>query len=158
MPPIVGGASSQSKETVHGRQGIKVLGFLPKNYANSLLGILIVTVVIALIWSWLESLSFSADNAWVLLIEMLLLAALVGYVVGMHLGNDKASTLWTAAGFAVVGTVLTGALMAGSAADLDVALLGSLGAEAFAPSVSIGYVVLAIVAAVFATIGSKSKV
>jgi len=135
----------------------KVLWFLPKNYANSLLGILIVTVVIALIWSWVESLNFSMENAWVLLIEMLLLAALVGYVVGMHLGNAKASTLWTAAGFAVVGTVMTGALMAGSAANLDVALLGSMGAEAFAPSVSVGYIVLAVVAAVFATIGAGSK-
>lgn len=137
----------------------KILWVFSRSYANALVAALIVTTVVALIWSYMQAQSFSTDNAWVMIIEMALLAAIVGWVVGMVIGNAKASTLWTAAGFAILGTVLTAGLMAGGAAgaSVDAALLGSLGAEAFSTTVSVGYVVLAIVAAAFATWGAKFK-
>ena len=42
-------------------------------------------------------------------------------------------------------------------ASVDAAVLGSLGADVFSTTVSVGYVVLAIVAAAFATWGAKFK-
>lgn len=90
---------------------------------------------------------------------MALSAAIVGWVVGMVIGDARASTLWTAAGFAIVGTVLASGLMASGAAgaSVDASLLGSVFADLFSTTVSVGYVALAIVAAAFARWGAKFK-
>ena len=134
----------------------KVLWIFPNNTAGVLLATLIPTVIVAFIWQWVERLDFSKKNAWIMIVEMLLLALIVGGIHGMNAGNAKQSTLWTAAGFAWVGTVLTGALAAAAGATWDAALLGGMGADAFSSaSVSVGALVIGIVAAVAATAGSK---
>lgn len=138
----------------------KVLWVFPRSYGNALVASLIVTTIVALIWSYVEAQSFSTDHAWVILIEMILLAAIIGWVVGLAIGDSRPSTLWVAAGFAVLGTVMTHGLMAGGAAGagVDDSLLGTLFVDAFSTTVSVGYTVLAIIAAAFATWGGRAKV
>lgn len=130
----------------------KVLGFLPKNTANVLLGALIVTVVLSVIWSYLYEVDFVADNSIVSLIVWLILGALVGWAVGYFAGNANASTLWIAAAFAWLAHVFSSSAVGADFMDRFSAPLGN---EAFGLSVSVGAVVLAIVAAAFASIGGK---
>jgi hypothetical protein len=137
----------------------KILGILPKSTANVFLAGLVVTYVVALIWSWVEAKSFSTDHYWVKIIEMLLLAAIVGGVVGWLAGNVKQSTLWVAAGFAWLGTVIVEGLMANAPAGVDGATLGALmGGETFSTSVTAGAIVIGIVGAAAAAMTGKSKV
>ena len=135
----------------------KVLGLLPRCLSTTLLLGLIGVVVLALIWSWVMVQSFSTDNAWVQIIELIVLAILVGLMVGLLANNANPVTLWVAAGLTVLAVVLAQGLMAYSQAGLDVALLGSLGEEAFSPSVSVGAVVLGIIAAACAAMGARSR-
>jgi hypothetical protein len=137
----------------------KMLGILPKSLANVLLAALVVTVVIALIWSYVEAQSFSTDNAWVMIIEMLLLAVIVGVAVGALAGDAKPVTLWVAAGLSIVGTVMANSLGGYGAmgASVDQSLLGALPTEAFSLSVSVGYVILAIIGAASVSLGNKIK-
>jgi hypothetical protein len=137
----------------------KILGILPKSLANVLLVALVITYVVALIWSYVEVQSFSTDNAWVMIIEMLLLAVVVGAAVGACAGDAKPVTLWIAASLAIVGTVIAQALAGYGAmgAGVDAATLGALPAEAFSLSVSAGYVILAIIGAASVPLGNKIK-
>ncbi len=135
----------------------KVLWIFPKNTANEFLGALIVTVVLSLIWSFVMDKTSAGEHAWLALILWLILAALIGWYVGMVRGNAAQSTLWIAAGFAALGALLTQGLMANASANVDAALVGALEGSGFTIAVSGTQIVLAIVAAVFATIGSKSK-
>jgi hypothetical protein len=125
----------------------KILGILPKSMVNVLCVSLVVTYVLALIWSWVEAQSFSADHYWVKIIEMLLLAVIIGGVVGWLADSARRSTLWVAAGMAWLGTVLVGGLMANAKAGVDGATLGALGGEVFSTTVSAGALVIGIVAA-----------
>lgn len=137
----------------------KILGVLPKSLANVMLAALVVTTVVALIWSWVESQKFSYENAWVTIIEMLLLAVVVGAAVGALAGDTKPVTLWVAAGLAIFGTVFAQALAGYGAmgAKVDEAILGALPTEAFSLSASLGYIILAIVAAASVSLGLKVK-
>jgi len=135
----------------------KILWIFPKSAVNVFVGALIVTYVLALIWSWVEAQSFSSDHYWVLIIEMLLLAVLIGGAVGMFAGNAKQSTLWTAAGFAVLGHVIAGGLMSNAPGGVDGATLASLGGTVFSTEVTAGALVLGIVAAATAAAVAKDK-
>ncbi|MCJ7827448.1 MAG: hypothetical protein MUP36_04335, partial [Demequinaceae bacterium] len=133
-----------------------------------LLGVVVV-VALALIWSWVLVQDWSADNSWVLIIELVVFAALVGLAIGLLANNAKPSTLWVAAGLTIVGLAFAYSLMEMGAypaeygIGLDDSILGSLmGTELVgnvdAPiSVSAGQVVLAIIAAACAAIGSRTK-
>ena len=126
----------------------KILGILPKTMVNVLFVSLVVTFVVALIWSWVEAQSFSAEHYWVKIIEMLLLAVIVGGVVGGLANSARRSILWVAAGMAWFGTVLVEGLMANAQAGVDGATLGALmGGEVFSTSVLAGALVIGIVAA-----------
>jgi hypothetical protein len=135
----------------------KILGILPKSPVNVLLASLVVTYIVALIWSWVMAQSFSADHYWVTIIELLLLAAVIGGAVGMFAGEVKQSTLWIAAGFAALGYVLVGGLIGSASAGIDGATLGALGGDVFSTEVSAGMIVLGIVAAAVAAVTSKAK-
>jgi hypothetical protein len=139
----------------------KILGVLPKQgVAGVILGGLIVTFVLALIWSWVMSQKFSYENAWVQIIELLLLAALVGLAVGILAKEVKASTLWVAAGLGVVSVAWAGALAMGQMDALDSAILGAMdgtGIELAGPAVSIGTIVLGAVAAASVSLAKKIK-
>jgi hypothetical protein len=125
----------------------KILGILPKSTVNVLFVSLVVTYVLALIWSWVEAKSFSTDHYWVKIIEMLLLAVIIGGVVGWLADSARRSTLWVAAGMAWLGTILVEGLMANAAGGVDGATLASLGGEVFSTTVSGGVLVVGIVAA-----------
>lgn len=125
----------------------KILGILPKSMVNVLFVALVITYVLALIWSWVEAQSFSADHFWVKIIEMLLLAAIVGGVVGWLANSARRSILWVAAGFAWLATVLVEGLMANAQNGVDGATLGALGGEVFSTSVLAGALVIGIVGA-----------
>lgn len=135
----------------------KILGILPKSAANVMVASLIVTYVVALIWSWVMAQSFSTDHYWVTIIELLLLAAVIGGAVGMFAGDAKQSTLWTAAGFAVLGYVLSQGLIAAAPAGVDGATLSSLGGGVFSTEVSAGVLILGIVGAALAAVTGKAK-
>jgi len=135
----------------------KILWILPKSAANVFVGGAIVAYVVALIWSWVMAQSFSAEHYWVTIIELLLLAAIVGGAVGMFAGNAKQSTLWTAAGFAVFGHVLAQGLMGAAPAGVDGATLSALGGTVFSLEVSAGALLLGIVAAAVAAVTGKGK-
>jgi peptidoglycan/LPS O-acetylase OafA/YrhL len=133
----------------------KILGVLPKSTVNVLFAALVVTYVLALIWSWVEAQSFSADHYWVKIIEMLLLAVIIGGVVGWLANNTRRSTLWIAAGFAWLGTLLVEGLIANAPGGVDGATLASLGGEAFSTTVSAGAIVIGIVAAYAAAMAAR---
>jgi hypothetical protein len=139
----------------------KILGILPKSgVVGVVLGGLIVAFVLALIWSWVMSQSFSYNNAWVQIIELIALALLVGVAVGILAKEVKASTLWIAAGLGVVAVAWAGALASGQMGSLDSAILGSMGGtgiDVTGPAVSIGTLVLAAVAAASVSLGRKIK-
>lgn len=138
----------------------KILWIFPSNKANVLLGALIVTLVVALLWSYVMALGFS-DNAWVEIIEWILLAVIIGGAVGMFAGNSNQSTLWIAAGFASVGAVLTTGLGMGGEAGYNVG--DSLRMVLTSPEIaltvgaSVGAIVLGIIAASAATAAAKPK-
>lgn len=136
----------------------KVLWIFNRSHATVLLGGLIVTTIVALIWSWVMSQGFS-DNSWVKIIELLLGAVVVGALYGWIAGSVGKLTLWEAAGLAVVGQVLTYAFVGAGAAGYEVgdSLLSGLGTEAFALSVSVGSIVLGVVAAASTGLGAKMK-
>jgi hypothetical protein len=90
----------------------KTLGLFTRSTASVLVGSLIATVLVAFIWSFVESLDFSTKNAWIWLIEAFLGALIVGWFVGYLAGNAKAVTLWWAALFAALGGALTSAFIA----------------------------------------------
>ncbi len=135
----------------------KILWIFPKSAANVFVGSLIVAYVVALIWSWVMAQSFSSDHYWVTIIELLLLAVIIGGAVGMFAGNAKQSTLWTAAGFAVLGNLLVQGLMGAAPAGVDGATLSALGGTVFSTDVSAGALVLGIVAAATAAVTGKGK-
>ncbi len=139
----------------------KTFGLLPKSLTSVLLGGLAVTVILAFIWSWVMNNTNDDVNpynrSWLTIIEFILLAVLIGVAVGILGGAVKPVYLWIAAGLAIVGFVVTNALMSSSMVPWDAALLGSLGQEAFGVSVSVGSVVLAIVGASSVGLGLKTK-
>lgn len=135
----------------------KILGILPKSPVNVMLASLVVTYIVALIWSWVMAQSFSAEHYWVTIIELILLAAVIGGAVGMLAGEVTRSTLWVAAGFAVLGFVLTQGLIANAPGGVDGATYASLGGVVFSTEVSAGMIVLGIVAAAVASVTSKVK-
>ena len=137
----------------------KILGILPKSPVNVMAASLVVTYIVALIWSWVAAQGFSTDHYWVYLIELLVLAAIIGGAVGLFAGDAKQSTLWTAAGFAVLGLVLMKGLMAMAPAEMGVdgATIGALQGTVFTTEVSAAAIVLGIVAAMVAAITSKIK-
>ncbi len=135
----------------------KILGILPKSPVNVMLASLVVTYIVALIWSWIGAQSFSTDHYWVTIIELLLLAAIIGGAVGFFAGEAKQSTLWTAAGFAVLGLVLMQGLEQNASGGVDGATLFSLQEIVFTIAVSGVAIVVGIVAAAVAAVTAKSK-
>ncbi len=135
----------------------KTLGLFSRSTASVLVGSLIATVIVAFIWSFVESQDFSAKNAWIWLIEALLGALIVGWVVGYLAGNAKTSTLWWAAGFAALGGMLTNAFVsAGGPWDQQIVqALGTTGVDL--TSVGAASLVLAIVGVAGAAVAGGKK-
>jgi hypothetical protein len=135
----------------------KILGVLPKSRVNMMLASLVVTYIVALIWSWVMAQSFSAEHAWVTIIELIILAAIIGGAVGMFAGEARQSTLWIAAGFAVLGLVLVQGLMTNAGAGVDGATYGALQEIVFTVAVNGAAIVMGIVAAVAAAVTSTTE-
>ena len=135
----------------------KILGILPKSMVNVLFVALVVTYIVALIWSWVGAQSFSTDHSWVMIIELLLLAVIIGGAVGILAGEGRRSTLWIAAGFAWLGFVLMQGLMTNAAGGVDGATLGALQEVVFTIAVSGAALVLGIVAAATAAVTSRTE-
>ena len=140
----------------------KILWIFPSNITGVLLASVIVTYIVALIWSWVEAKSFSQEHHWLMIVEMLVLALVVGGFVGMFAGNAKQSTLWIAAGFAWLGTIWAMGLATAGAAGpagggIDGATLSALQGEAFSTTATSAAIVLGIVAAAAASMASKRK-
>jgi Na+/H+-dicarboxylate symporter len=134
----------------------KVLGLLPRSVATTLILGLVATFLLAWAWSYVMSQSFSED-AWVVILEYIALAVLIGLIVGLIANNEKPVTLWIAAGLTVVGVIMIQALMAYAPYGFDAAVLASFGEEAFGLSVSVGAVLLGIIAAACAASASRTK-
>ncbi|MBN2176612.1 MAG: hypothetical protein JW722_03035 [Demequinaceae bacterium] len=134
----------------------KVLGLLPRSVATTLVLGLLAAFLLAWAWSYVMAQGFS-DDAWVQILEWIVLAVLIGAVVGLLANNDKPVTLWIAAGLTVVAVVITQALEGYAAYGFDSAVLASFGEEAFGLSVKIGAVLLGIIAAAAAASASRSK-
>jgi hypothetical protein len=147
----------------------KVLGLLPRGITTTLLLGLVVVVILALAWSWIMAQDWSSDNSWVLILELLAFAVLVGLAVGYLANNAKPSTLWVAAGLTVAGVAFAYALMemgaypAEAGIGLDDSIYGSLmgtslvGSAEAPIALSVGQVVLSIIAAACAAIASRAK-
>jgi hypothetical protein len=89
----------------------KTLGLFSRSTPSVLVGSLIATVIVSFLWSFVESQEWSYKNAWIQIIEMLLGALIIGWVVGYLAGNAKTITLWWAALFAALGGELTKAFV-----------------------------------------------
>ncbi len=137
----------------------KVLGLLPRSITTTLLLGLVAVIVLALIWSWVMVKDFSTENASVVIIEYVLLAILIGLVVGLLANNAKASTLWVAAGLTAVGLVLTEAFIGGGQMGLavDQTFVGAMYTPAISTDVVLGYIVLGIIAAAGAAFAAGTK-
>ncbi len=136
----------------------KILGIVPRSTVNVLLLSLVVTYIVALIWSWIGAQSFSANHAWVSIIELLLLAAIIGGAVGVLAGGARRSTLWIAAGFAWFGFFLMQGLMANAKGGVDGATLGALQEVVFTIAVTGAALVVGIVAAAVAAATSRVRI
>lgn len=134
----------------------KVLGLLPRSVATTLILGLVAAFLLAWAWSYVMAQSFSED-AWVVILEYIVLALILGWIVGLLANNDKPVTLWIAAGLTVLAVVMTHALMAYAPGGFDVAILGSFGETALSTEVSVGSILLGIIAAAAAASASRSK-
>lgn len=135
----------------------KTLGLFTRSTPSVLVASLIVTVIVAFVWSFIESLDFSTKNAWIWLIEALLGALIVGWAVGYFAGNARPVTLWWAALFAAIGGALTSAFVA-VGGPWDQQLLQALGAVKLdVTSVGLSTVLFAIVGVAGAALAGKSE-
>ena len=142
----------------------KVLGLLPRSVSTTLLLGLVAAVVIALIWSWVIDQAWLDGNETLLIIEWLLMAVLIGLVVGMLANNAKASTLWIAAGLNALAMVVTASFIMSGAYEeaIDEAILTALGGAALPGTGELlvptaGAVILGIIAAAAAAYGAGTK-
>jgi hypothetical protein len=152
----------------------KVLGVLPKQgVVGTVLGGLIVAVVLALIWGYILEKSYDVGaegvtpkNSILVIVELLLLAALVGIAVGLLAKEIKPSVLWVAGGLGVVAVAWAQYVMGSFLGQvaIDTTVLDSMGTTGISLSgdsgigVSIGTLVLAAVAAACVKLGSKIKI
>jgi FtsH-binding integral membrane protein len=134
----------------------KILGIVPKNVANILLGGLIVAFVLAWILStFMENLNDPSAVYWLYIVELLALALIVGAAVGIMSGKADKSTLWIAAGLAVFAVIMAQSLKGNNAYPFDAAIIQSFGSGVFDTSVSVGNVILGILGAAGAACMAK---
>jgi hypothetical protein len=162
---------STSKEISMAKAEKKMLGILPKQgVVGVVLGGLIVALVLALVWGYILKQSFDMmtgepKSSLLFIAELLVLAALIGVVVGILAKAIKPSILWIAGGLGVLAVMwaelVMGAYMSNAA--IDTTILKTMNETGISLNdgagiaVSIGTIVLAAVAAAFVSLGAKIK-
>ncbi len=150
----------------------KVLGILPKQgVVGVVMGGLIVAVILALLWGYILKQSFDMmtgepKSSLLFIVELLVLAALMGVAVGILAKDIKPSILWVAGGLGVI-TVMWAEMMMTAYIQhtaIDSALLQTLNSagitlnDGSGIAVSIGTVVLAAIAAACVKLGTMIKI
>ena len=152
----------------------KVLGVLPKQgVVGVAMGGLIVAIILALVWGYILEKSYNlgangADpkSSLLVIVELLALAALIGLVVGILAKEIKPSVLWVAGGLGVIAVAWAELIMSSFMGHvaIDTTVLNTMGGTGINLSgdsgigVSIGTVVLAVLAAACVKLGSKINI
>ena len=150
----------------------KVAGVLPKQGAvGVILTGLIAAAILALVWGWILKMGIDEttgdQTSWLVIVELLVLAAIIGIIVGLVAKEVKTSTLWIAAGLGVLA-VAWAQFVAEQfmyRTSIDDTVLGSMqtsginlsDVETGLLSVSIGTIVLGAVAAASVSLAKKIK-
>ena len=147
----------------------KVLGVLPKQgTVGVIVGGLVAAAVLALLWGWIikEGIDMTTGEpkfSLLMIVELLVLAALMGVIVGILANEIKTSTLWIAAGLGVVAVAWAQFIASAflQQVAIDDSILGSMQTTALdltGPAVSLGTIVLASVAAASVSLAKWIKV